>query len=638
MVDKSSSVKKKGPIRTGAVVPSLIFAVLFAVYFVFFFDGNLRRGLEYAGTHINGAEVNVGRVATSFIHASLEIDDIQLTDKEHPERNTVQVGSIKFQMSWDALLRAKILVDEASILNIQALTTRRYPGYVVPPPPPSSPSPSVLDKVQKEVAETAQKKYNGNFLGDVAGVLGGADPKEQLKNMQGDLKSDAKIKQLEKDLAEKKIIWDQRIKQLPQSKELQGFADRVKVLKFDFKNPSELAKNVQEAQKIINEAQDKVKLIDKTQKDLKGDVAIYSQSYKDLEKMVQEDIRDMQNRLKLPNIDAKEFSQQLFMQMIEKKLGSMAKYVVLARQYMPPKKTAEQKQAEKSEQVIPPKRGQGKTYRFPVTTGYPLFWLKHAAISSEVSSSEFSGNVKGEIKDLTSDPVFIGRPALILVHGDFPKQDVHGFDAKITLDHTTDVAKESMTMKVAHFPVGDNQLSASPDVKLGLSKASGTSDVEATFINEQITVGMKNTFADIKYDLEAKNKTVQEIIDNVLKGIPIVNVNADIKGSFQDFDVHINSNLGDELAKGFQKQLQAKIDEAKGQLKKMIDEKIGANRDKLKGDIDKTTGGLTKEVDGKKGEADKAIKDAQNSLNSQKGGGQKKLEEEGKKLLKGFGF
>ncbi len=636
--DNIPQVKKKGPIRTGAVVPTLIFTVLIGVYFTLFFDGNLRRGLEYAGSHINGAEVDVRRVSTSFIHASLEINDIELTDKEHPERNTIQVGTIHFQMSWDALLRAKILVNDASILNIQALTPRARPGYVIPPTPPSSSKSTVLDKVQSQVVEQTRKKYNGNFLGDVAGILGGADPQSQLKNIQGELKSEARIKELQKDLAEKKTKWDERIKQLPQSKELQAYNDRIKALKFDFNNPGELAKSVQEAQKIINEASEKVKLIDQTQKDLKADVNGYTQAYKDLEKLIQEDVSSLQSRLKLPNIDAKEFSQQLFMHMIEEKLGGMAKYVELARQYMPPKKTAEQKQAEKAEQVLPPKRGQGKTYRFPITTGYPLFWLKHAAISSEVSSSAFSGDIKGEIKDLTTDPAFIGRPTLLLAHGEFPKQDIHGFDAKITLDHTTDVAKESMILKVDHFPVGDKKLSDSPDVRLGISKASGSSQVDATFVNQEITMAMHNTFSDIKYDLAAKNQVVQEIIDAVLKGIPTVNVDAQIKGSLSDLDIHINSNLGEELSKGFQKQLQAKIEQAKAQLKKLIDEKIGANRAKLKGDMDKITGDLTKNVDGKKGEADKAVKDAQNQVNSQKGGQQKQLEEQGKKLLKKFGF
>ena len=631
--------KPKGPIRTGAVVPTVVILALIGVYFSFFFDGNLRRALEYAGTHIVGAEVDVARVYTSFIHARLEIDGIEVTDKEHPERNMVEVGHIRFELLWDALLRAKVVVDEASILNIEALSPRKHPGFIVPPSPPepNGGKSAALENVEDAVVSQTRKQYNGNFLGDLAGLLGGGDTKAQLKNLEGQLKSEARIKELEKELDGKKKEWDAKIKALPQSKELQSYSDRVKALKFDFNNPAELARSVQEADKIIKEANEKVKLIDQTQKDLKGDLGKYNQAYQDIEKMVQQDIHDLQGKLKIPSIDAKEFSQQLFMSMIEKKLGSLFKYVEVARHYMPPKKTAAEKAADKSEQIIPPKRGQGKTYRFPITTGYPLFWLKHAAISSQMNTSEFSGNIKGEIKDLTTDPAQIGRPTLILAQGDFPKQGIQGLDAKITLDHVTDVPKESMLIKVGGFPVTGTKLSDSPDVKLAINQAKGSSDMEAVFTNDILTMSMKNSFGDLKYDLETKNNVVKEIIDSVLKGIPTITVNANVKGSLHDLDIHINSNLGEELSKGFQKQLQAKIGEAKAQLQKQIDEKIGGEKNKLKAELDKANGGVTKDIDGKKSEADKVIKDAQNQVNGKQGGGQKKkVEEEGKKLLNKF--
>ncbi len=628
--------KAKGPIRWEAVIPAAIATGLVGAYFTLFFDGHVRRGIEYIGTQVNGAEVNIGRLSTSVLGARLEIDDIQVTDKNKPERNLAQVGKIRFQMSWDALLRAKVLVNDASILNIQALNKRKTPGYVVPPPPPSS-EPSLLDKAQDQVLAQTQKKFNKNFLGDVANILGGTDPQEQLKNIQGQLKSDARIKELEKELKEKTAKWEKRIKELPQGQELKQYETRIKALKFDGKNPAEFAKSLDEAQKIIKEVEQKVKLVEQTTKDVKGETNAYAQAFKDLEKMVNEDIKDLQTRLKLPNVDGKEFSQQLFMQMIEQKLVGVRKYAELARHYMPPKKTAEQKKALKDERIVPPKRGQGKNFRFPITTGYPLFWLKHAAISSELGQSEFSGNIKGEIKDLTTDPGFIQKPTLILAQGDFPKQGIQGLDAKITLDHTKEQARESMVVTVAAFPVGENKLSDSPDVRLALAQATGSSVLNATLVDETITVDIKNNFSSLKYDLEAKNKMVKEIIGNILNDIPTISLNAKVVGSFSDFDVNINSNLGDELANGFKKQLQAKIDEAKTQLKKMIDDRIGAEKNKLKAEMDKTIGGLTKELDGKKAEVDKTVNDAKNSASAGKNsGGTKKLEQEGKKLLKGL--
>lgn len=628
--------KVQGPIRTGAVLPAIVLTALLGTYFSFFFDGHLRRVLEYVGTQVNGAEVNIGYLGTSFIRANLEIRDVQVTDKNKPGRNLVQVGSIKFKMLWDALLRAKVVVDEASILNIQALTPRRTPGYVVPPPPPDKPGESVVDKAQAQVLNQTRKQFNGNFLGDVAAVVGGGDAGQQLQAIQGELKSDARIKELEKELGEKSAKWNQRIKELPQGEELKAYETRIKALKFDIGKPAELAANLKEADKIYKEVDAKVKLIDKTSKEVNGEVNTYTQSFKELEKMVAEDVADLQKRFKLPSLDPKEFSKQLFMGMIESKLGSVQKYIAVAREYMPPKKTAEEKKARAAEAIVPQKRGDGKNYRFPVTTGYPLFWLKHAALSSELGQSELSGNIKGQIIDLNSDPAFLKKPTRILVNGDFPNQKIFGLDAEITLDHTTEVAKDAMRVNIAKFPAGEQKLSDSSDVRLGIQDAVGTSEMVAALVNDEITLDLKNKFTDIKYDLAAKNKTVHEIIDNILKGIPVVTVNAAVRGSFSNFSLNLNSNLGDELARGFQAQLKAKIDEAQAKLKKMVDEKIGTQRDKLKGELEKVTGGLTKDLKGKKDEVDKVVKEAKNAGDKKSKGGGKKLEEEGKKVLKGL--
>ena len=85
--------------------------------------------------------------------------------------------------------------------------------------------------------------------------------------------------------------------------------------------------------------------------------------------------------------------------------------------------------------------------------------------------------------------------------------------------------------------------------------------------------------------------------------------------------------------------LQAKIAEAQAQLRKSIDEKIGKEKDKLKAEMDKTIAGLTKDLDGKKAEVENAIKQAKAQTEGAKGkGSEKKLENEGKKLLKKLKF
>lgn len=137
-------VKKQGPIRLEAVVPMLIVVGVTVLYFSLFFDNHLRRGLEYGATQANGAEVNIGKLQTSVFKASMVIGDVQMTDPLQPQHNRVQIGEVRFAMLWDALLRGKVVIDEATIADVQIDTPRKRAGKLLPPPPPPSDRKSVV--------------------------------------------------------------------------------------------------------------------------------------------------------------------------------------------------------------------------------------------------------------------------------------------------------------------------------------------------------------------------------------------------------------------------------------------------------------------------------------------------------------
>lgn len=626
--------KAKGPIRTGALVPSLILIGLVWAYFFFFFDTHLRKGIEFGASRVHGAEVNVGRVKTSFWSASFEMNDLEVTDKEKPEQNLVQVGTMRFAMIWDALLRGKVAVEDASILAIQPWTKRKSPGWVAPPPPPADPKAGLLAKVQDQVVQQTRAKFNENFLGDIADVVAGTDPKDQLKNIQGELKAQAAAEKLEKELAAKKVEWEKRIKDLPQPKDIQAIEARIKALNLSTKNPIELAGNLKKAKDILSEAEAKIKLVDQTQGQLTGDITTYTNAVAGLEKLAAQDVADLQKRLKIPSIDPKEFSTQLFLTMVEKKLTGVRKYVEIARKYMPPKQTAEQKAAAKQEELVPPKRGEGRTYAFPITKGYPLFWLKKAAISSELNQTEWAGKASGEIIDVTTSPSELGRPTRVHLAGDFPKQNLHGLDFQATLDHTKESAKESIKASIAAFPVL-NQLFTpeTSSVKLGLKEAVGSGSLTATLADQTVSMNIESKFDKAKFDFDAKSGPVKEILGAILGSIPTVTMNAGVTGSWDKFNININSNLGQELSNGFQRQLQAKLGEAKAKLDAFVNEKIGPNKKKVQDALAGLTSGPGKALSGAKEELNKAMNNAKGAATPKGGGGSP-----AGGLLKGFGL
>ncbi len=621
--------KAKGPLRTGALVPSLILIGAVAAYFHFFFDSHLRKAIEYFATRVHGAEVNIADINTSFFGASFTLQGLEVTHKEQPALNIVEVGTIRFAMLWDALLRAKVVVEDASILNIQAHTKRKKPGYVLPPPPPQE---SLIGKVQNQVMEQTQKRLHGNFFGDLANVLGGVDPKDQLKNIQGELKSTLKAEALEKELAAKRVEWEKRIKDLPKPQEIKELEARIKGLNLKSKNPAEIAQNLKKAQEILSEAQGKVKKVEQSQKDLSSDISKYNQAVADLQKMAEQDVQDLQKRLQIPSIDPKEFSTQLFLSQIESRLVSLRKYIAIARKYMPPKKTKEQKDAERAEALVPRARREGVNFTYPITTSYPLFWLKKAAISSELTQSEWAGNIKGEITDVTTDPVALGRPLRVHLRGDFPKQQIQGLDFLAIVDHTTEKARETVKMTVAAFPVTEQLFSDSETVRFGVKEAQGAGLLQATLVDETLAVALNSRFEKTNFLLEAKNKQLKEILTSVLNGIPALTMDAKVTGSWDQFQIDVDSNLGRELSAGFQKQMQAKLGEAKAKLDSFVQDKLLPAKKKVQDQLAGLTGGAGKALDQQKSEMDGALKNAEGSA---KGGSPM---DQGKGLLKGFGF
>ncbi|MCB0347363.1 MAG: TIGR03545 family protein [Bdellovibrionales bacterium] len=627
--------KVKGPIRWEAVIPITIIIVVVGVYFKLFFDANLRSAIEYVGTQMHGAEVNVGYVNSSFINPGIEIGNIQVTDKEEPSKNLISLKAVRFKLLGDAILRAKFVVEDASIIGIEAMSPRKRPGRVLPPKVETK-GPSVMKDIEKQVYSQTRKKYSENMLGDVANILGGVDAKDQLKNIQGDLESEKRVKEMEAFVKEKEDMWNKRLEELPKPEELDALVKKAKALKLSSKDPIQTIKNLKEADKIIKEADKAIDSYKDASKNLKADFKTLEKGVKDIDDLVKADVAGLQKRFKIPSVDGKSLSESIFMSYLDTKIVGIRKYAEMARQYMPKKKDTKTL----DEPIVPPKRGEGQNVKYPITVGYPLFWLKRAEISSVANENPYSGNLQGLLTDVTTAPTHIKKPAKLEVKGDFPNQKISGINAQFVVDHTTKNEKETFDIKVASFPVGTMKLSDSSDLKLAIADSQGVLNFNGGLIDNGLVVNFENFLKEPKFELNAKNKVVKEILGNVFNNLPWVSIYGYFKGSWGDLDMRVSSNFGDELAKGLKREIQAKIDAAKKQLEDFVQGRIKGERDKIQSRIKEIENKFTGKIDGEKDKLEAKLNGAKKDLKS--GGGnaakapKEKLKKDLKKLFKGF--
>ncbi len=601
---KKKTPKKKGPIRFEAVTPIAVIIGLMIAYFVLFFDSHLRRALEYGMTLANGAEVNIGNLTTSFKGGSLDIRKIEVTDSQEPIKNFVEIGQIYFELSWDALLRAKFVIDEASLNGLQIHTPRKRPGRVIPEEPEDpSKGPSLADQAAKKMFKMAEDQFQSNALGDLAAMLQGQDPTAVLKNIEGELKASLRAKELEQEFKKKEKEWKERLASLPNAKEFEALGQRVgKVQLGGWKSPQDFQNSLKEIQTIIGEADQKIKNIQSTAGSLQGDVGQFEKSIKELDQLAKQDFEDLQKRIKLPSLDVKDLAKNLFGKMIHEKTSNYQKYIEMGRKYMPTKKA----EGEKPPPLTPHERANGKNYRFGRPNSYPLFWLKRAQLTSKAENSPFGGEIDGVLKDATSDPVSLGRPTQITFKGDFPGQGIRQVNSQIILDHTKEEARDWFKVGVGSFPISGRSLVESPDVKFGFAKAAGATEVTGELKGGIVNLMSDTKFGQINYLVESPNRDVVDILKGVAQDIPLVTLTAGVQGPFTDLRWDIRSNLAGALQKAFEKQIQAKIEEAKKKLEAFVKGEIEKYRGQLQAEFDKVKGEIEREIAKVKGEAEKA--------------------------------
>lgn len=642
--------KPKGPIRFGAVTFFLVIIAVIGLYMHFFFDAHLRSAIEWAGYKALGAEVNVAQVETSFTRLHVRFAGLEITDSKMPSRDSISIGEIRFGLLWDALLRARLVVNEAVVDKIEFGKPRKSPGKVRPPEPPSN-EPSAVEKeaekIKKLALEKAEKEGADNVMGDAVAMLQGGSSDVQLDKMKGQLQSEQLAQKIQEDLKQKQMAWEARFKTLPQSKEFEDLGKRLGQVKTSgFKDVNEVQASLQEIDKILKEGDQKVKAITSAADDLNKDVNSAQGQLKSLEQQIQTDIKSLEQHFKIPKLDAKTLSRSLFQQYVGGYLAKANDYKKLAEKYLPPK-FFKKGSKEPDDTIQPHPREKGVTYEFGHQNSYPLFWVKRVAVSSKAGESEYSGNISGEILDITSNQKMIGKPTVATLAGNFPTQQIEGFKTVLTLNNLKPQSEITWALDVAKYPFAGRTLMASPEAEVAFEKADCKLEMDSKLVGlKDFSFTAKNFFQNVAYKTHAQNETIDDILKKVFVSLPSISLNVWGDGELPTPSLNFDSNLGPELSAAFSREIQAKINELKARLEKQVRDEVDKNKKQIEAQINEFKSKYEAEINKVKSKADEQKKLAENKTNEAKkdteNKAKKQLEDQGKKTLddlkKKFGF
>lgn len=598
-------MKSYGLIRWKFGLPLVIALVALVLYTFLLLDLQLRWLAERLFTNANGAEVNIESIKTSLTGLTLEVARIQMTDPEGPEFNRLEIGKMRFDLGSAGLLRSKIIVEDASMQDIQLHSKRIKPGLVLPPPPPPPPTaatgPGVAEQA-KEMLTPVKEEVVGNALGLLKDSGLTSNP---LKDINwDDMPSRQAIKALESDWNNRQEKMQNLFTDLPKAEDFKGIKAEVAAIKAP-QDPTQIQASLSALEGIKSKAQNQFTKVEAAAQQIKTESAGMLGRVKGLDDLVKQDIAVLSQKLKLPDLDFKNLAEEICGPEIKRYIKLFEVYYAKVKPFL-----------ESKEKPAPSKalRLAGTDISFPVQNGLPAFWLKTMQISSKETAGGPLGDLLGKVTDLSSDPQLVAQPTQVLLEGSFHQLDVQGLKAEATLDHRKAASRDDFKIAVASFPIAERMLTQSKDYALGFYKAQGGLQMNFLLEGEQIKLNLGSVMKQLSWKVEADSDKVKNLMDSVFGPMNEVRIDALAEGTFSALKWKVTSNLVDHLRTALRQALSKQIAEMQEKLKGELEKKLAEEKGKLEAKMKAQIKGWEDKISPLQSEAD----GTQSQINAQK--------------------
>jgi len=602
--------KKQGPIRFEALIPFALFTGGIYLYSVFFLDIHLKAAAELGGYHLNGAEVNIESLETSFFNASLRIQNIEFTNPEKPTHNSLVLGDIRFGMLWDALLRGKILIDEVAVESVALDVKRKRPGKVKPPPPPS-PDDDALTKAlfankQKALGIIAGQNEE-NALGGLAKILKGeADQQDIIRQAQSQLTAEKRVQEAEAFLKQKQIEWGTRLAKLPKPEDFQKIqTDITKIQTQNFKTPSELQNSISQLQAALRQLDDYLNIINQTSRDFDADSKKVQSDLKAIEIAVNHDLSQLKSFLEVPQVDLKDVVETIIMGHIEPYLAKIGYYRNLAKTYMPPNLGKKNDPDQIDLALQPRPRSEGISYEFGKVGGYPFFWLRKVILSSKANASLGIGNLSGEIFDITSNQALIQKSTLINFKGDFPSLEMTEVSFQGEFDNRKKESRIEYAFVIGQYPVGIQNLIASGNINVVMNPALSRFENEGSLLGfRDLKLKIIKSVQGVSYNVESENAMAKVSLTRVFSDLSEFNFRVEIEGGLPHLTYRLDTDFGRKLGEGLGREIARLLEKFKAEAERELRAKLEAEKKKILSQSKALEGQIKTQIEEAKGKAE----------------------------------
>jgi uncharacterized protein (TIGR03545 family) len=567
-------------IRWSGLVVFIVIVGLITIFSLFFLDGIIKGIVEDRASLAVGAKVEIGDLRFKIFGLSVDIQNLQVANPEEPMRNSVEIGSLAFDLGAAPLLKKKIVIERMKVLDLAWNTPRKTSGALplrLQKKLEAQKKPSDLGvKAEKRVEECVLPNFS--ILAD----LKKRSPEELLKGVN--LRSAAFLGDYPKKVSAAKETWEKRLKELPTREDIQKDVKSFQALKDQ--RPKDLTQlpayleKVNALQKKINDTQ---KNLTTAQQEFQTEMNHLKTSLQEVEKLKDADVKSVMAKLGVQIPSATDLICVLLGKEVAHKVNwALGMYRKLS-QY-----TSKGKPKEEKENPKPVPRMKGMDVRFPITRGYPDFLLELAEFSARPNMKKASGvfafeKLAGELRGLTSHPAIYGKPTLFRLNGSMVGNLAKDFALAGQFDHRKTVAEDRIDLNIKELRIEQAGTSGPQESPLRLASA---------LLNVNGSLGVKGEALDGRVLLDVLNPKVAvessaAILGDLLKNMGSFNLSLAIGGTLDQPSLGLSSSATKPLTSGLenlvQKEMKGLQDGIKNVISSRVDKDLTANRNEVSG-------------------------------------------------------
>lgn len=569
--------------RWMAIVPMALLAALVVVFWMRYVDLVIRRSIEFVGTELVGAKVELASARLRLRSADLVLRGLQVTDPNAPMTNLVEVPEIVADLNGRALLQKKVVVESLTIHGVRFGTRRTSSGALASLPPTAG----VVTR--RMLAWTNGITIPTLDLGSLAGTVirVPAISADSLRSVRVARAIVARADSL-------KAAWEQALRGLdprPTIDSAKALAERMRGTDVRRMNAVQLAAAASEVRATVNRVNDVKGRVTAVQRDVTTGLGAVRTSVASLDAARQADYAFARGLVNIPTLGAPDISMSLFGAMVTERLKPFMYWFNLAEQYIPPG-------LDPRRQTGPERlRMAGTDFVFPLEHAFPLFLVERAEADLAIGGqTAAAGAYRAAVTGATTDPALYGRPMFFSAER---RSTVGPRELKLggMVDRVGAVPRDSLSavvpgVQIPAFPIpranasldlGDSSL-----ITVALTRAG--SEIGGTWrLQSDAVRWLRNGANSVTGPAPSIGSAAwaEALLWRAISTVRNVTIEARINGALTSPSIAISSNVGEAVSSSLKQAVGAEIQRAEQQVRAEVDRRVNqelaAARTKLTG-------------------------------------------------------